>query len=402
MSEYGLFDLKTNLLTDMGQELAGMQDESDLHAALSRHILSACGGLDVLTAVRSIAARRERVGKESLDRELQTMGYRMPRATTRHTTLLNWLAKAGLVKPGYGIDDLELASLMGTGMGPLEDWSALTQQQKYFLRTVRESGEVYGAGLVPSKPLIDRAEIQHGRLFKSDQLAAQIFRPLESSGWIALGEKREGRGGKSPLVGATAKLMQIPVSVLTSEAEWGVPADLRKKLNTPLEDIRRDLASSDKHTAGIALELLAVRLASDLGLNPVKFRLRATQTGGAEVDLVAEGAHLLFSRWLFQCKNIAGSVDLAALAKEIGIAVLLRAHVVVLVTTASFRTSVKEHAERLAETTNLQVVLVDRKVLAAYATGGPSSIMGFFHTSAGETMRLKKEQIQAAEESAEG
>lgn len=401
LSEYGLFDLKTNKLTTMGQALAATKDESALQTDFSRHILSARGGLEVLKAVRSIAARRERVGKESVDRELQTMGYRLPRATTRHMTLLSWLAKSGVVKPGYEIDDTELSRLMGTGMGPLEDWTALTQQQKYFLRTVRESGEIYGTTLVPSKPLIDRAEIQHGRIFKSDQLAAQVFRPLEADGWITLGDKREGRGGKSPVVAATDKLMQIPVSVLTSEVEWGLPPDLRKKLNTPLDDIRRDLASSSKHVAGIALELLALRVASDLGLTPIKFRLRATQTGGAEVDLIAEGAHLLFSRWLFQAKNIQGSVDLAALAKEIGIAVLLRAHVVVLVTTATFRASVKDHADRLAETTNLQVVLVDGKVLAAYALGGPSSIMGFFHTAAAATMRLKKAQVEAADEESE-
>ncbi len=39
-----------------------------------------------------------------------------------------------------------------------------------------------------------------------------------------------------------------------------------------------------------------------------------------KVDLIAEGAHLLFSRWLFQCKATKSTVQLSDLAKEIGMA----------------------------------------------------------------------------------
>ena len=68
------------------------------------------------------------------------------------------------------------------------------------------------------------------------------------------------------------------------------------------------------------------------------------------MDLVAEAVQLHFSRWLFQCKNTA-TVHLADLAKEVGLAVMLRAHVIVLVTTGRFSASVVDHANELAETT---------------------------------------------------
>ena len=54
-------------------------------------------------------------------------------------------------------------------------------------------------------------------------------------------------------------------------------------------------------------------------------------------------AKLQFARWLIQCKNTK-RVSVAALAKEIGLATLRRAHVVVLVTTVVMM----PHYDRLA------------------------------------------------------
>jgi hypothetical protein len=47
---------------------------------------------------------------------------------------------------------------------------------------------------------------------------------------------------------------------------------VREKLYTPLDEISRDLDSPDTHVKGLALEVLAVRLAYELGLTPLRFR----------------------------------------------------------------------------------------------------------------------------------
>lgn len=161
----------------------------------------------------------------------------------------------------------------------------------------------------------------------------------------------------------------------------------------PLERIVADLSDNNTHTKGIALELLALRLSVDSGLTPLRFRLRAAETGGAEVDLVAEAAHLHFSRWLFQCKNTK-TVSLADLAKEVGMAVMLRAHVIVLVTTGGFASSVQTYARELMDTQHLQVVLIDRTTIRAYQRRGTSALMGYLHETAQATMRLKRAQIE--------
>jgi hypothetical protein len=88
-----------------------------------------------------------------------------------------------------------------------------------------------------------------------------------------------------------------------------------------------------------------------------------------EVDLLAEGVHLHFSRWLFQCKNQKSAVTLGTLAKEIGMAVLLQAHVIVLATTGRFATSVRAHADQVTQTTAMQVVLVDGAAIDQFSRG---------------------------------
>jgi hypothetical protein len=160
-----------------------------------------------------------------------------------------------------------------------------------------------------------------------------------------------------------------------------------------LAEIHKNLASEDKNIKGIALELLALRIATDASLVPLRFRLRAAETGQAEVDLIAEGAHLHFSRWLFQCKNTK-TVSLSDLAKEVGMAVLLRAHVIVLVTTGRFSHSVRTYRKELMDTQHFQVVLIDKAMLARYKSGGIHALVEFLHKEAEATMRVKRLQIE--------
>src|SRR5207244_2867972 len=116
------------------------------------------------------------------------------------------------------------------------------------------------------------------------------------------------RGGKSGAVSATQKLLELDPTRLAGDVKECVPPDLRASLRAPLEKIYADLSSTSTHEKGIALELLALRIVIDLGLIPKGFRERSAQTSGAEVDLVCEGIHLHFSRWVLQCKNTTSAV----------------------------------------------------------------------------------------------
>lgn len=393
MKGYGLFDLKDSRLTSVGGSLADMQDDEELAAAFAEHILKTPWNIEVIEAVRSLQARGRRPTKATLQTELESRGFKLPRATTHHTKLLQWLREADIIDADYEIDEELVAELMGISLATLGEWGTLTREQRAFLQTLRRLADAHGASPLPAKDVISQAKFEHGPIFREDQLAGRVFKPLVDQGWIEQEVGSGGRGGKSGKVAPTERLLEVSLDLLPEEDEWGVPPELRLKLETPIASIIADLSADTTHAKGMALELLALRLAADSGLTPLRFRLRAAETGGAEVDLVAEGAHLHFSRWLFQCKNTK-TVSLADLAKEVGMAVMLRAHVIVLVTTGGFASSVQTYARELMDTQHLQVVLIDRKTIRSYQRGGTSALVGYLHETAQTTMRLKRAQIE--------
>jgi hypothetical protein len=176
-----------------------------------------------------------------------------------------------------------------------------------------------------------------------------------------------------------------------------VPSELRSKLRTPLDKLSVDLFGSDKHKAGFALELLALRMIIDLGLDPRHFRLRSAETTAhAEVDLIAEGTHLLFSRWTFQCKRYGRDtitkVGLSAVAKEVGIAVFSKAHVIVMVTTTDFTRDAIAYAEEVTRATHLQFVFVNGRVVDEYLNEGKNALWRHFKGNTVDIMTMKRGQ----------
>jgi hypothetical protein len=100
-----------------------------------------------------------------------------------------------------------------------------------------------------------------------------------------------------------------------------------------------------------------------------------------------------FTRWLFQCKNKA-RVAVPDIAKEVGMAVLVRASVIVMVTTGDFAKTVRTFAQEIMEAGNLQVILIDGKLLRGYRDGGLRALAAFLHTEAHAAMRIKRRQIE--------
>lgn len=302
-----------------------------------------------------------------------------------------------MIKAGYEIDDAVLSSLTGVTMKAVGEWEAFTVEQQAFVRTLRKLAVVSGEKSVPASDVVDAATLEYGPVFqRPDQLASRVFTPLSNAGWISRTLKSKGRGGKSGTVAATKKLLATDLDLMPDETGGGIPTDLRPHLKKPLTTIHNDLRSRSKHKKGLALELLALRITVDLGLIPVRMRERSASTGGAEVDVIAEGTQLQFARWLIQCKNTK-SVHVAALAKEIGLATLLRAHVVVLVTTGAFSSTVEKHAHLVNTTTPLQVVLVPGSVLDDYATDGRRALLAYLRRTAQRTLDMKRPQIAIEE-----
>lgn len=392
MKGYGLFDLKTSTLTPAGDALRKVTDADERAEAFAVHILRDCEGIAVLEAIRSLQKRGDDVTKATLQTELERQGFKLPRATTHHTKVVQWLREASVLDK-YTIDEVKVAALLGTTLETLEGWGTLTHEQRAFAETLQRLAATQPGKAFPARDVLSQAKEEHGAIFREDQLAARVYAPLAAQGWIEHDSGKKGRGGKSGDVRATQKLLDLDLGLAPVGNEWGIPPELSAKLDTPLKEVLADIASDDKNVKGVGLELLAVRIATDAGLRPMRFRLRAAETGGAEVDLIAEAVGLHFTRWLFQCKNKA-RVAVPDIAKEVGMAVLVRASVIVMVTTGEFAKTVRTFAQEIMEAENLQVILIDGKLLRRYRDGGLRALAAFLHLEAHAAMRIKRRQIE--------
>lgn len=399
MSHYGLYQLKTASLTGFGEELVSEPDDDARHRKLGAHILRQCQGATVLAAARDIQTRGDRVTKQGLAEELRLRGFSLTHNPADLSRMRLWLDRAGVTSKNWDIDEEAFRVLSGISVSELREWDQMSVQQQAFLHTLRHLAQTHGADEVPTKDVMTLAAAGWGPIFTEGQWRKSVLTPLESDGWIHTLGKGDGRGGKAGTVSATPKLLDIDASALSVGGEAGLPRELVAKRSTPRHKVYEDLASTDTYVKGLALEILAIQLATDLGLTPFRMRERGVATGGAEVDLIAEAAQLHFSRWLFQCKNKpASSVGLSELAKEVGMAVLLKAHVIVMVTTGRFSASVDGYARTLAETTPLQVVLVDGELLRKHKTEGSTGLIKHFTQEAERVLLLKRAQVTGREE----
>jgi hypothetical protein len=396
MGCYGLYDSDTADLTLFGKKLLKIKVENERFDELSRHILKNLNGRDLILAIRNLQERKIKVTKESLHVELERMGFKLPRATTHHLTMINWLRKSSVVVDGYSyrINDESFEELAGISNAVLSEWKSLTFEQQVFLKTLYDVSNAYPEDhLFPSRDIINQCEFRHGKIFKGDSLSKDIFKPLEENDWVDFGARTKGRGAKSGNVKPTEKLRKIDQDIIDDLRVDEIPGEIKDLLNQPTIKIYQDLSSQDTYIKGLALETLTIKLVIDLTLQPFRFRERSSKTGGAEVDLIADGIHLHYSRWLFQCKNIKTAVSLSALAKEVGMATLLKAHVIVLVTTSRFAQSVLEYAKELSRNTPFQTILIDGEILKEYVENGSAALLKYFHQNAKEILKEKRAQI---------
>lgn len=400
LQNYGLLD--KGGLTPLAEEILE-EDSGRVWRTFARHILLELSGVDLLRAVQDLQSRSEPATKRALADELRTsFGYELPRATTKHTFMLNWLAAAGVVtgssRSGFVIDEPLVRELTGIAPSDVDEWQSLPLPRRAFLLALKRVAETTGDSPVPARQVMEAAEVEYGAMYRDD-VAKTVLKPLEEDGWIVTYRSSSGRGGFSGAVTQTERLSSLDLDVLQGFHVPPLPPDLRRQLQKPLEEIRRDLEATDTFVAGVALELLALRMAIALGLAPTEMRKRDDKTGGGEVDLTAEGVHLHYSRWLFQCKNQRSAVTVSTLAKEVGMAVLLRAHVIVIATTGRFADTVADYARQTAETTLMQVVLVDGNAVRAFLASGDNALKEHFRQSAAATLLVKRPQMTIATES---
>jgi hypothetical protein len=404
MDSFKVYNEQAEKLTPLAEELLAAASEADANRRFAKHILLELHGFEVLRILRSMMSSGRQINKASLAEELNRRGFVTKAGTPistsskNHLIFLSWLRKAGVLPAsGYVINEEVVESIVGTSLDDANRAIELTDRQKVFAAAVRRDLDVNGSRDVLVRDLRAICQATHPTVFRrTDDLRRAIINPLIDGGWITHSEvggrsRGRGRGGDSGAVKATEQLASVDPAYLGLGSLAGIPGEVRRHLNRPLDQIMIELKSEDTGVKGLALETLAVRLLYELGLTPVAFRERGSENDGAEVDLIAEGADTHFHRWMVQCKNVP-KVHVAALAKEVGMAVIYRAQVVLLITTGEFTATVRQHARQIAETSGHQAILIDNACLSVYINEGAPGLFRQFGQRARQILEWKAPQ----------
>lgn len=405
LSSLGLMTRTPLALTEAGKTILAAPDSVEAARRLARHVVDTRNGMAIIDAVRSLNLRGDTLSKDSLKRELEMIGIEgLSNATTDHTTLLNWMIEAGLfsreARSNPIPDEDVMKAALGISASERSSFAELPLSQQIFLQVLRRVAEASGGVEIPAKQVIDECLREHRARFDEDQIRAKVIRPLADAGWLEIPTPAlsSGRGGKSGAIIPSAKLMGVPIESVLPDFDQIVPADLRAKIDLPPAEVRRLLESNQTYDRGLGLELLALKMILDIGLEPRAFRLRSRDTAYAEVDLTAEGKNLLFSRWNFQCKCVSGRVSLGDVAKEVGLAIYSKAHVVAVVTTSDFSSEAISYAREITNATHLQFLLINGAVVRNYLDKGAGVLLDHVAANAASVMAQKRSQPIAPEE----
>jgi hypothetical protein len=389
MIAYGIIDREGNL-TELGKELLSLKDNStQLYKRFAQHILLNLRGLDLVQTAQDMQARGERFDLVKFRQWLEERGIHVPRGSVGMSSMRLWLEKAGLViSTDWQIDHSILESLLGVGTTEIDTLAMLSQEQKAYLKAL---ANISGEKSFPANEIERLATQLYGVKYNEKMLPKQVLYPLQDIGYIKIIKPTVGRGAKPFIVKPTEKLKNEVIAPLLEALEKQAASDLRPMLRKPLKDILKDLTHKSKHIKGLALEALAFYLMRLVDLTYIATRLRGETTGGAEVDLIFEGTRFVFSRWQIQCKNTR-TVSLDDIAKEVGLTHQLKSNVIMVVSTGSIGDEARRFANHVMNTTNLDIILVDRNDLEKIKEN-PMYISTVLDREAKRAMQIKKLEI---------
>ena len=397
MSQYGLVnkpreDQKHASLTDLGHKLAGLAGEGktdEMYAEFARHILVHLRGLDVVAVIQDLIHSGQTPTKALIVKELRQRGIYHPPNGTHANGMRQWFEVAGLVsKDQWAINEDKLRELIGEDLVALEVYAGLTQPQIDFAKAFARLN-------VPearSNEVAQYATALYGTEFPEGGLPQSVLFALRDAGLIIAEKTTTGQGAKPYIVRPTDKLKNEVIEPLLAAIETSVGMQYRTLVRMPYADILSGVTSKDTHTKGLALEALTFFLARLLDLSFVQWRLRSARTGGGEVDVVMESSRLVFSRWQIQCKN-AAQASLEDVAKEVGLAQVIKTSVILVVTTGKIGSAARQFADEVMRQTNLYIALLDGTHLDQLRDN-PARITTIMNAQAEGAIDIKREQVK--------
>ena len=389
MIAYDIIDRDASL-TEFGKKLHSQKnDETALYECLAKHILLHLHGMTLVRCIQDMMASGENVNLTTLREGLAARGLHYPSGGKHPSMMRLWLAKAGVfVGNRWQVDPFRVEDILGLNTDEFKVLADFTPEQRAFLRALGNTGT---RDSQPANEIAKLAAATYGVKFPEKSLPKLVLNALENAGYIISEKTTTGRGAKPFQVAPTDKLIADVVDPLLEQLKHQTDPKLLALLRTPLSAILDGLKDKNRYKAGLALEALAFKIMRILDMTYVATRLRANQTGGAEVDLIFERTRLVFSRWQVQCKNTA-RVSLDDVAKEVGLTHFLKSNVIVMVTTGEIGSEARRYANKIMSDSNLAIVMLNSGDLASISES-PATIIRSFDREARHAMSLKKLEL---------
>lgn len=386
MIAYGIIDRDAKL-TQFGQDLYNSRNDEDaLYDKLARHILLNLHGMTLVQCIGDMVAVGEQVNLTTLREGLAARGIHYPSGGKHPSMMRLWLAKAGVfVGSRWQVNERRIEEILGIDPDEFAVLGGFTVEQRAFLKALANMGT---DDPQPANAVAKLATATYGVKFPEKSLPKLVLNDLENAGYITMEKTTTGRGAKPFQVSPTDKLIADVVEPLLEQLQGQTDPKLFALLRTSLSTILKEMKGKDRYRAGLALEALAFKIMCLLDMTYVATRLRANQTGGAEVDLVFESARLVFFRWQIQCKNTS-RVSLDDVAKEVGLTHFLKSNVIVIVTTGEISNEARRYANKIMADSNLAIVMLDDRDLTEISKQ-PAEILQSFEREARHAMNLKK------------
>src|SRR6266478_6594725 len=388
---YGVIDTKCEI-TEFGKRLIDAQDAKAAHELLAKHVLLNLDGIALVETLREMKSAGSKFRLVDVTEELAKRGFKVSDNSSDLSGVLNWLRGAGVLKD-YNVEEEKYAQLVGASTKTIEALKGLNVAQISFLRSMVALGI---KDWTPHNEIVAHAETLYaGEAFYNwKELDRMILQPLVKEGLIEVQKKpksTEGaRGGKASEVKPTRRFeKEIAEPILEPMYKAAGFSKVREIASIPLaEVIKRVQQGANLDERARSLEILAVKICQLLDLDFMGLReTDENVVAGGEVDAFMHSARLVYSRWQIQCKA-SDRITYEAIAKEVGVAEVSLATVILIVSTGKITDGADTYRKRIIGKGPLNIAIIDGESLEQIAKA-PASIGPILRAQAEEAMNIK-------------
>lgn len=391
--------------TKIGADLLNAPNTAKAVELLAKNILLNLNGMQLVETLREMAQGGADCTLVSVTDELKLRGFEASDNSSDLSGVLNWLREAGVLID-YKVNEQRYGELLGAAPKVIDALKELSEPQILFLRALLALGTT---DWIEHNVVVRHAEsLYAGEVsYNWKDIDRTVLQPLVKTGLIEFrkGKKSSSisRGGNPAEVKTTDKFeKEVAEPILAPMYKSAGFRDLRKIRSIQWSKLVANIKQRhDENLRGESLEMLAIRICQLLDLEFMGYRETDEElVGGGEVDGFMHTARLVYSRWQIQCKA-SDKISFEAIAKEVGVAEITLANIILIVSTGTITSGAATYRERIINKTPLNIVVIDGAALDAIVKN-PSVITSILKAQARDALQSKPKPLTLIRKTIDG